>query len=227
MVDITQSLGSSAGAATATARASTDDGQAKGALSSDFETFLNLLTAQIKNQDPTEPVDSTQWVSQLATFSAVEQQVLTNDLLGDMNAQLGLSGLSDVASWVGMEARVNAPAYYDGASITLAPDPPTVTDKIELVATNTLGVEVYRAEIPATSDPVEWSGLGVGGTPLPDGNYAFTIDSYINDEVITSRPVEAYVPVSEVRSLSGVTSLVLAGGTVVPADTVTALREVD
>ena len=44
----------------------------------DYNGFLQLLIAQLKNQDPTQPTDSTQFVSQLASFSAVEQQVQTN-----------------------------------------------------------------------------------------------------------------------------------------------------
>ncbi|MFV2001871.1 MAG: flagellar hook capping FlgD N-terminal domain-containing protein, partial [Paracoccaceae bacterium] len=50
-------------------------------VNSDFETFLKLLTTQLKNQDPLKPVDSSDFAVQLATFSSVEQQVKTNDLL--------------------------------------------------------------------------------------------------------------------------------------------------
>lgn len=54
---------------------------ASASLSSDFEVFLQMLTAQMKYQDPLNPVDSTDYATQLATFSGVEQAVLTNDLL--------------------------------------------------------------------------------------------------------------------------------------------------
>ncbi|WP_298915633.1 flagellar hook capping FlgD N-terminal domain-containing protein [uncultured Algimonas sp.] len=47
----------------------------------DFDTFLNLLTAQIRNQDPLEPLDSTQFVEQLATFSGLELQAKSNTIL--------------------------------------------------------------------------------------------------------------------------------------------------
>ena len=47
----------------------------------DYESFLTLLTAQLKNQDPLKPLESTEFVAQLASFSAVEQQVRTNDSL--------------------------------------------------------------------------------------------------------------------------------------------------
>jgi len=50
----------------------------------DYNAFLKLLLAQMKNQDPTKPMDPTQMVTQLATFSGVEQAVRTNALLGAM-----------------------------------------------------------------------------------------------------------------------------------------------
>ena len=57
--------------------------------SSDFTTFLKLLTAQLRNQDPLKPLDSTEFVAQLATFSSVEQQVKTNDTLATIQQLLG------------------------------------------------------------------------------------------------------------------------------------------
>jgi len=59
-------------------------------IASDFETFLKMLTAQARYQDPLEPIDSTEYSAQLAQFSMVEQQVQGNDLLTAMQAQLGL-----------------------------------------------------------------------------------------------------------------------------------------
>ena len=67
----------------------TDQQQAAAVLSSDFETFLQMLTAQARYQDPLEPIDSSEYASQLAQFSMVEQQVLSNDLLTSLtNASL-------------------------------------------------------------------------------------------------------------------------------------------
>jgi flagellar basal-body rod modification protein FlgD len=52
-------------------------------------TFLQLLVAQIKNQDPTQPQDGVQFISQLAQFSQLEQSITTNTTLGSMNTGLG------------------------------------------------------------------------------------------------------------------------------------------
>jgi len=62
-----------------------DNGQEnRKASASDYDTFIKLLVTQMKNQDPTEPVDATQYVAQLASFSAVEQAVQTNAKLEAM-----------------------------------------------------------------------------------------------------------------------------------------------
>ena len=91
-------------------RAVAAQAQTKAVLSSDFETFLKMLTAQARFQDPLEPIDSSEYAAQLAQFSMVEQQVLSNDLLAQLGAQLGNGAIGQMASWIGMEARTSAPA---------------------------------------------------------------------------------------------------------------------
>jgi flagellar basal-body rod modification protein FlgD len=57
----------------------------------DYDTFLKLLIAQMKNQDPTKPMDSTEYVAQLATFSQVEQSIQTNNRLDSLLTSSALS----------------------------------------------------------------------------------------------------------------------------------------
>jgi len=57
----------------------------------DYQSFLKLLIAEMKNQDPTKPMDSTQYVAQLATFSQVEQSVQTNTKLDQIMQSSALS----------------------------------------------------------------------------------------------------------------------------------------
>ena len=70
-------------------------------LATDFSNFLNLLTAQLRAQDPLSPVDSTQFVEQLASFSTVEQQINTNTKLDQIASQLGGGELDTLAQWIG------------------------------------------------------------------------------------------------------------------------------
>ena len=71
--------------------------------SSDFETFLTLLTAQMRNQDPLKPMDSTAFVAQLASFSTVEQQIETNAKLDKILDNFGASPSSQLTEWIGKE----------------------------------------------------------------------------------------------------------------------------
>ena len=66
-----------------------------------YNNFLQLLVAQLKNQDPTNPADPTTFVSQLASFSSVEQQVNTNSKLDALLAENALSqGVSVIGTTV-------------------------------------------------------------------------------------------------------------------------------
>jgi len=69
----------------------TTTGTTGGADSLDYDSFLQLLIAQMKNQDPTNPTDPSQFVAQLASFSSVEQAIKTNNKLDTLNTSLALT----------------------------------------------------------------------------------------------------------------------------------------
>ena len=194
-------------------------------ISSDFETFLKMLTVQMENQDPLNPTDSAEYAMQLATFSGVEQQVLTNDLLSAVMTQMNTTGMAQMADWVGKEARAAAPAHFDGRSITIAPNPATVADRVALVVYDDTGEEVQRMEIPKSDEPLEWAGVDSSGAPFPSGTYSFRIESRSNGEVVLDEVADVYSRVEEVRSENGQSILILSGGIGVLASDVSALRE--
>lgn len=195
------------------------------ALSSDFETFLLMLTTQMENQDPLNPVESEDFAVQLATFSGVEQQVKTNDLLENLVGGLGATGLAQLAGWVGMEGRVTGPVAFDGAPVDLAPDPATGADSVELVVRDAFGNQVTRESVPLDQDTIEWAGIGQTGVPLPSGNYTLQLASYSNGELLGVSEIPHYARISEARQSGNGVELVMDGGTVVPSDEVTALRD--
>ncbi|WP_439154525.1 flagellar hook capping FlgD N-terminal domain-containing protein [Yoonia sp.] len=194
-------------------------------ISSDFETFLRMLTVQMQNQDPLNPVDSSDYAVQLATFSGVEQAVLTNDLLSNLTAQMNISGMAEMAAWVGKEARAAAPTFFDGSPVTLSPEPNRLADRAQIVVSDENGVEVQRFDIPVTTDPVEWAGVGPGGVPFGDGMFAFQLISSADGQELSRAPVEVYSTITEVRVEGGQTMLVLEGGAAVASGQVTALRD--
>ena len=195
-------------------------------ISADFQTFLTMLTAQMQNQDPLNPVDSTDYATQLATFSGVEQQVKTNDLLETLAAQLGASGMSELAGWVGMEARTEAPAWFDGSTpVTLTPTPVRGADQTVLVVTDANGNAVSREAISPTNEQLSWTGQDSSGDALPEGLYSFSLESYNGGTLIDTSTVETYGRITEAQGSADGTQLILRGGTVISTSAVNALRE--
>lgn len=142
-------------------------------LSGDFDSFIQLLTTQVTNQDPLEPIDSTQFVEQLATFSALEQQVATNAHLEAITgliqgsiggeAAQGLLGQTVTAEDITVTGpfaplQIVAPAESEG----------------RLVVTDAAGDRVFTGE---PGDAWSWDGRTVAGAPVPDGRYSFSIET--------------------------------------------------
>lgn len=194
-------------------------------ITSDFNTFLRMLTVQMQNQDPMNPIDSADYAVQLATFSGVEQQVRTNQLLADMQGKFSQLGMAEMASWIGKEARSPAPVRYDGSPVTLSPNPAAGATRAVLVVKDAQGKLVSREEIPVSAAPYQWLGAGVDGSPLPAGTYSVALESLKGETVIATTPIEHYARVIEAKGGSGGTKLVLEGGVEVLASDVTALRE--
>ena len=193
-------------------------------ISSDFETFLVMLTAQMENQDPLNPLDSQDFATQLATFSGVEQQVKTNDLLSALSASMVATGLAEMSNWVGMEARMAVPAEFAGNPVELVSNPPVFADRTDLVIRNDAGDVVQRIAIPVSDDPFIWDGTDATGAELPHGTYAFSVEAFSDGEVIDTHTPDIFAEVSEVRTISGQNVVVLTGGAIYPADAVTGLR---
>ena len=135
--------------ATSTPTASPATGSAT-KITSDFNTFLRMLTVQMQNQDPLNPIDSADYAVQLATFSGVEQQVRTNQLLADMQGKFSQLGMAEMASWIGKEARSPAPVRYQGTPVTLSPNPAVGANRTVLVVKDGRVVSGYLPLVPVT-----------------------------------------------------------------------------
>lgn len=199
--------------------------ESSGVISSDFETFLTMLTTQMENQDPLNPMDSSDFAVQLATFSGVEQQVLGNDLLRDLGSQMGVMNLSQLSGWVGMEARTSGPVHFTGTPLTLHPEIPASADKATIVVRDPYGREVNRVPLSPRQDKFVWDGKDAAGARLENGNYNFSVQSSSGNVLLDTTKVYSYARVEEVRHRQGVTELVLSGNRVLPSSEVNALRQ--
>ena len=193
-------------------------------ISSDFDTFLKMLTAQMQNQDPLNPIDSTDYATQLATFSGVEQQTRTNELLANLGSQMAVLGMSQLAAWVGQEARAEAPVWMDGDAVSLQLSPAVGANSAVLVARDASGALVSRENVPLGGGPYSWLGRNAEGNPVPQGLYSLSLESYSGEIKLGETPVESYARIIEARNGPAGATWVLEGGVEVPSSKITALR---
>ena len=190
----------------------------------DFETFLKMLTTQIKNQDPLNPMEGTDFAVQLATFSGVEQQVQTNQLLQQLLSK-GTNGLGDLSGWIGRDVRTTVPVWFDRSPLTMTVDPAANADAVTLVTLDARGAEVSRESIGAGSGEIDWQGRDAAGNLLPAGLYQFRVESAKDGKVIDIAQAGVYTRVTGAELVGNAPRLILAGGATAELEDVTALRE--
>jgi flagellar basal-body rod modification protein FlgD len=144
------------------------------------DAFLKLLMAQLQNQDPLQPTDGTEFVTQLAQFSQVEQSVAQSTTLGNIATQLqGLSN-ANASDLVGKTVTVSGSGmqwngtYATTANVTLAGPAQQVQVSIQdsqghVVRTMSLGAE------GAGALPITWNGAADSGQPTPAGAYTVRV----------------------------------------------------
>ncbi|WP_319825043.1 flagellar hook capping FlgD N-terminal domain-containing protein [Thalassovita sp.] len=208
-----------------TAATGATQGSSGTVLNSDFETFLKMLTVQMQNQDPLNPMDSSEYAMQLASFSSLEQQVLTNELLNSLVAGNNQSGLTALADWIGLEGRAAGPAQFDGTTgIEVAVSRLSYADAAQLVVLDSTGAEVDRVALPAGSDAMVWDGTGAAGDRLDRGLYSFRVENFVNGKLTQTTAGETWGKILEARSESGAVVLVRAGGAELTSDQISGVR---
>lgn len=163
-------------AAGATSRSQTTSAS----IGAEFDTFLTLLTAQIRNQDPLAPLDSTQFVEQLATFSSLEQQVQTNSILEGMAEMLTTLHASASADWVGKSVAVPSPILeFDGRRAEFTFDAPAAADTALLAVRTADGRLLGHSALDLGAGIQTWDGRIEGSSqPLPSGSYFVEVELY-------------------------------------------------
>ena len=193
-------------------------------IAADFSTFLTLLTTQLRNQDPLNPMNSTEFATQLATFSGVEQQVRTNEHLETLLSRTGVTTLAQLGEWVGMEVLTEAPVNFSGVPVRLHGTAEALAEEAQLVVKTAAGAEVQRLSVPLPVSELTWAGVDGQGAPLPAGEYQFELQSLRQGSVIGTAKMRHHAQVVEVRPNGQAVELHLVGGQVVAADAVTGLR---
>ena len=177
MSDIIQSVG-------AAPAASTSANSSPNSAILGKQDFLTLLVAQLKNQDPLNPSDPTQFTAQLAQFSSLEQLFNLNDSMNNMATANANAARFTTLNTIGKEVSFPASSFdFAGGPVNLG----YVLDgqaKDVTLALQCNGVTVATLqgeELNAGTHFINWDGLTTGGKPAPVGNYKIVIQAKAAD----------------------------------------------
>ena len=173
--------------ASATTPGATTQPDAMKQLSGNFSTFLTLLTTQLKNQDPTSPMDSNQFTQQLVMYSQVEQQINTNDNLKTLISQGTSNAATMAAGYLGKKVSVttgNASLTGGAANWTYNLSGNAATTQLSVTDANGKTVYTTAGQTTSGNSTFTWDGKDNNGNQLADGTYKLTVtaaDSAGND----------------------------------------------
>jgi|SRR5580698_769151 flagellar basal-body rod modification protein FlgD len=146
-------------------------------IAGNFQSFLQLLTTQLQNQNPLDPLDTNQFTQQLVEFAGVQQQLNTNDSLATLVSLNQTSEATAALNYVGKTAVVSgSTAALTNSEATWQVSVPTASTLTINIA-NSSGQNVFTGTYNASAgnnQPFQWNGQGTDGTQYPDGNYTMT-----------------------------------------------------
>jgi len=146
-------------------------------IAGNFQSFLTLLTTQLKNQNPLDPLDTNQFTQQLVEFAGVQQQLNTNDSLSTLVSLQQTAQSTQALGFVGKTAVVNgSTAALTNSSATWELSVPT-NSTVAISITSSTGQTVFTGNYSVAAgnnQPFTWNGQGTDGTQLPDGQYKLT-----------------------------------------------------
>jgi flagellar basal-body rod modification protein FlgD len=198
---------------------------------SDKDMFMRLMLAQMKNQNPLNPQDGTQFLSQLAQFSQLEGIGKINSSIQDMSSMFKSTQTLQATTLVGREVQVDGgTTFFDGSK------PSTGIIKAGQAATDCMvkvrdssGALVFSSklgDIGANESGFAWDGADNSGNPLKPGNYTFSVEGLIGGKTVALETAmnQRVSSVSIAGGPGGGMMLNLAGGSSIGADKVTKIR---
>jgi flagellar basal-body rod modification protein FlgD len=194
----------------------TDNGLSQ--LSGNFDTFLQLLTTQLQNQDPMNPMDSDQFTQELVEFSGVEQQINTNTNLQSLISLTQSNAGGAAVSYLGKTVTVtNGDAALQNGEADWTYALGADSSSTVLNVTNSSGDVVYSAtgDTASGQHDFSWDGTDANGNQEPDGVYQLTVTALASDGSAVQSAVASKGVVDEIN-LTGSTPMLMIGPMAVP-----------
>ncbi|BCB18700.1 flagellar hook capping FlgD N-terminal domain-containing protein [Bosea sp. ANAM02] len=183
-VSSTSGTSGTSGTSTSTVTGSTNG------IANNFDQFLLLLTTQLKNQSPLDPLDTNQFTQQLVQFAGVEQQLKTNETLGSLLSLSAAGTATNAVGFIGATVTADGTAtrLIDGKADWKVNMPSTGTATITIKDSNGSVVQTLTKTLAAGDQTFTWDGSTSLGTKAPDGEYSITIDAKnVAGESITAK----------------------------------------
>lgn len=184
------------------------------ALNANFDMFLKLLTTQMQNQDPLDPMETSEYTQQLVQYSSVEQSIQQTGTLKDILANLSTQDLAQSANLLGTDAMFNsstaglsgsAPANWSWeASRPVETLTATISDASGRI------VET-RALDAARAGSLSWDGALTGGRTAPAGGYTLALNARAADGTSVPIAIRSTGLIDQVETAGGVVRLGING----------------
>lgn len=202
------------------ASGSSKSSAASDALLGNYDLFLSILTTQVQNQDPLNPMDSSEYTSQLVQYSSVEQSIQTNKYLEQLVSSMAANQASSYVNYLGstVTAAGSTAMLEDGNANWSYRVPEDASGTVTIK--NSSGATVYSGDVSFSkgSGTYSWDGVGSSGTS-PDGAYTISFDLKNTSGNSVLAKTEVSGKVDEV-DLSGDTPYLKVGNVSIPVTSV-------
>lgn len=199
----------------------------KASLASSMDTFLTLLTAQLKNQDPLSPMETDQFTQQIVQMTGVEQQLLSNDLLQTLVNQTSSSSNLDAVGLIGKEVTAissDANLKAGKADWVYELDSTAVRGTVEIYNAKGKLVLSKPAQLDAGRHDLAWDGKDGQGALQDDGVYTLKIKAYTSDDKLVNARAYTTGEATALETADG-TTLIRLGGVKVALGSIQSVRD--
>jgi len=212
----TTQLSSTSSSSSGASSTSSDIASGVSSLGTSYQTFLTLLTTQLKNQDPSSPEDPDQFTTELVQMTGVQQQLLSNQLLQQLVNASPSQGVTSDVGLIGQTVSTSTPsATLSGGSATWDYALPTSAAKATVTVSDSTGAVVYSGTAPSFASGAHsftWDGETNSGTQEPNGGtYTLTMSATDTSGGTVSPTIGVSGTATSVQTTGGVTTVTVDG----------------
>jgi len=161
----------------------TKSAEAEAKLEDDLNRFLNLLVTQLKNQDPLDPMDSSEFTSQLVQFASVEQQIFQNANLETLVNLQQTNQISSMVDFIDKVVEVDGTSFpLENGAAQFTYTMPQGAKSASIIIRDSTGLTILEqdADLDAGQHPFDWDGKDRFGQDMPDGEYTALVTGLSN-----------------------------------------------